>query len=719
MADSGFALITRSEPKAETSDLKVVLTTEGTYPHFRGGVSTWCETLLRGMPEVDFTVWALMMNPFVDAQYDLPDNVGHFSGVPLWGVEEPAEYTIDMPAARVMSLSRRTSESDVRDKFIPLFEQLLREIASADFDPGRFGQLLYEIHLYFKRNDFRQTFRSAAAWETFKRFLLEASGGPAAEDQVHEEYTAAGDKVTRSEVRSSIRQLFHPPRPADPSNGEGEYLPTLSDATEGMRWLYRLMTPLDFPVPDGDVVHSSAAAFCGIPGILAKMERGTPFVLTEHGVYMREQYLALGRYGFPYHLKKFLMQMIVAVARTCLHFADQISPVCRYNTRWEILNGAAVDKIRVIYNGVDPVAYAPRRVARSSAPTVVSVSRIDPLKDLETMLHVANLVRKHIPNVQFLHFGPVSDEEYDEKLKKLHKELNLEGTVKFMGSTDNPAEAFNMGDITLLTSISEAFPYTVIESMMCGKPVVATNVGGVSEAVEDVGLLARVRDVEGMADGVLRLLRLDPAAKAELETACRDRALNRFTIQAAIEGYRITYRRLADQARDAQRRAATQQPAAQPAAQAVGAEGQVPVAVGAVMPISGVVQQTPSAGTPVHQPAPQIAPVVASAEPHSPAITAPESTVQPSSIEAVPAGAAPVTSGPSVTGPSLGQDPRSLLRHPSAEVRLQAVSSIGSAVPPAEATRLLSDVLRSDPDSRVRAAAATALTGLFGQSGTA
>jgi hypothetical protein len=275
-----------------------------------------------------------------------------------------------------------------------------------------------------------------------------------------------------------------------------------------------------------------------------------------------------------------------------------------------------------------------------------------------------------------------------------------------MGSTDNPAEAFNMGDVTLLTSISEAFPYTVIESMMCGKPVVSTNVGGVSEAVEDVGLLARVRDVEGMADGVLRLLRLDAASRAELETACRDRALNRFTIQAAIEGYRLTYRRLADQARDAQRRAATQRPAAQ----AVGAEGQLPVAVGGTVqpPAGGVIQQVPSATTVVHQPAPQVAPVVESAEPHSPAITAPESTVEPSAVEAVPTG------GPALT--SVEQDPRSMLRHPSAEMRLQAVQRIGSAVPPAEATRLLSETLRSDPDARVRAAAATALTGLFGSS---
>ncbi len=705
MADSGFALITRSEPRAETSDLKVVLTTEGTYPHFRGGVSTWCETLLRGMPEVDFTVWALMMNPFVSAQYDLPDNVGHFSGVPLWGVEEPAEYTVDMPAARVVSLSRRTHERDVKEKFVPLFEELLRQVASADFDPGRFGQLLYDIHLYFKRNDFRQTFRSAATWEAFKRFLLEASGTYVT-DEAPEEYIEASERVTRDEVRSSIRQLFHPPTPAEPENGGGEYLPTLSDATEAMRWLYRLMTPLDFPVPDGDVVHSSAAAFCGIPGILAKIERNTPFVVTEHGVYMREQYLALGRYGYPYHLKKFLMQVIVAVARTCFHFADQISPVCRFNTRWEILNGAAVNRIRVIYNGVDPVAYSPRKVSRPSAPTVVSVSRIDPLKDLETMLHVANTVRKHVPNVQFLHFGPVSDDEYDKKLKKLWKELKLEDTVKFMGSTDNPAEAFNMGDLTLLTSISEAFPYTVIESMMCGKPVVATNVGGVSEALEDVGLLARVRDIEALADGVLRLIRLDSASKAELETACRDRALNRFTIQAAVEGYRITYRRLADQARDESRRREAARPAAVEVAPMAAVAGEYPVAT--QPPMGGVVQQTPSAMTAVHQPAPQVAPMVESAEPHSPAITVPESNVEPSAVEAVPTGTAPST-------PVSGQDPRSMLRHPSSEIRIQAVQQIGSAVPPAEATRLLSDLLRHDPDARVRSAAASALTTLFGQ----
>jgi glycosyltransferase involved in cell wall biosynthesis len=707
MADSGFALITRSEPRSETSDLKIVLTTEGTYPHFRGGVSTWCETLLRGMPEVDYTIWALMMNPFVDAQYDLPDNVGHFSGVPLWGVEEPAEYTVDMPAARVVSLSRRTGESDVKEKFVPLFEELLRQVASADFDPGRFGQLLYDIHLYFKRNDFRQTFRSAATWETFKRFLLEASGGPAADEQEHEEYTGANERVSREETRSAIRMLFRPPAVREPENGQGEYLPTLSDATEGMRWLYRLMTPLDFPIPDGDVVHSSAAAFCGIPGVLAKIERGTPFVVTEHGVYMREQYLALGRYGFPYHLKKFLMQIIVAVARTCFHFADQISPVCRYNTRWEILNGAPVDRIRVIYNGVDPVAYAPRKVSRPNAPTVVSVARIDPLKDLESFLRVAEVVRQHIPNVQFLHFGPVSDEEYDKKVKDLWKELKLENTVKWMGLTDNPAEAFNMGDVTLLSSISEAFPYTVIESMMCGKPVVATNVGGVSEAIEDVGLLARVRDIEGMADGVLRLLRLDAASRAELETACRDRALNRFTIQAAVEGYRITYRKLADQGRDEARR----REAAVAAAREAEAR-ELPVAVGGYVgtvqpPVGGVVQQAPSELTQVHAEAPQVAPVVESAEPHSPAITAPESAVEPSAVEAIPEQA-----------PAAQHDARSMMRHPNPEVRLEAVANIGHQVPPDEATRLLSDVLRSDPDARVRAAAASALTTLFGRSET-
>lgn len=729
MADMGQVVMQQpvSRDRSGPSDLHVVLTTEGTYPHFRGGVSTWCEALMRGMPETDFTVWALMMNPFISSQYVLPRNVKHFFGLPLWGTEEPVEYTSEVPAAKVIYLARRTRETQAKEGFVPLLKELLTETGSADFDPGHFGQLLYQLHLYFRENDYRATFRSRATWEAVTEVFLRANTGeyndaeeyetsdPYGEEVIEEEDNNPERGPSRAEARDLFRQLRRLEEAQPPQNGRnGEHLPSLNDATEGLRWLYRLLLPLNVPIPEADVVHSSAAGFCAIPGILAKVEKGTPFLLTEHGVYMREQYLAMARCGFPYYLKKFLVQMIAAVSRTAYYYADQISPVCEFNARWEVRNGAQRDRIRVIYNGVDPVSFSPRRVSRPSAPTVVSLARIDPLKDLETFLRVADLVRQHIPSVQFLHYGPVVDREYDETVKALHRDLNLGNTVKFMGATDNPAEAYNQADVVLLTSISEAFPYSVVESLMCGKPVVSTDVGGVREALEGVGLLARPKDIEGLADATLRLLNIDAPGRQELEAACRDRALNRFTIDAALENYRRTYVTLAEAYR--RERAAGRIPEPQPVLrpQPTGV-AETPEAA-PLAEISEEIEVVSDAGDIDHTPEGDAGIL----EPTSPVIE-PEHDFEVRGLQPA-VGVSLNSDDPRERiaafeetyrrgGAELSEAVRTLLDDPDPEIRRRAIAPAATAevLPRTESIHLLSQVLSSDPDPTVRSAAAAAL----------
>ena len=65
----------------------------------------------------------------------------------------------------------------------------------------------------------------------------------------------------------------------------------------------------------------------------------------------------------------------------------------------------------------------------------------------------------------------------------------LEDTVVFEGPTEDPARAYQESDLVVLCSVSEGFPYSVVEAMCTGRPVVATAVGGVPEAVGDPGLL--------------------------------------------------------------------------------------------------------------------------------------------------------------------------------------------------------------------------------------
>ena len=79
---------------------------------------------------------------------------------------------------------------------------------------------------------------------------------------------------------------------------------------------------------------------------------------------------------------------------------------------------------------------------------------------------------------------------------------------------DTPVDAYHAGSIVALTSISEGFPYTVVEAMACGRTVVCTNVGGVAEAVADAGHRGRAARRRRGRRGCIRLLRDDDLAPA-------------------------------------------------------------------------------------------------------------------------------------------------------------------------------------------------------------
>jgi glycosyltransferase involved in cell wall biosynthesis len=320
--------------------------------------------------------------------------------------------------------------------------------------------------------------------------------------------------------------------------------PSVFDLIQSLGWLYRFLIILNTPLPKVDVAHSAAAAFCGIPCVLAKLEHKTPFLLTEHGVYLREQYLSLSRRGYSSYLNTFLIRMIHSVAGLNYALAHQVSPVCLYNTRWEKMMGVSPGAIQVVYNGVDKEIFAPQPgFHKNKHPTVVTVARVDPVKDLITLLRAAAIVKEKIPDIRFIVFGTVSVPEYYEECLVLRKELNLDETFIFAGHTNDVPSAYRSGDVIALSSITEAFPYSVVEAMMTGKPVVATDVGGVREAVGDCGIVVKPRQPENFAQALIMLLE-NPSLRDSLGNEARDRALNYFTIERALELYLNSYRRL-------------------------------------------------------------------------------------------------------------------------------------------------------------------------------
>ena len=102
-------------------------------------------------------------------------------------------------------------------------------------------------------------------------------------------------------------------------------------------------------------------------------------------------------------------------------------------------------------------------------------------------------------------------------------------------------------DVVVLPSVSEAFPFSVLEAMSCGRVVVATDVGGVREALESNGALVPARDAEAMAAEVRRLLD-DPQLRAALGTRARSTVVEKFRVDHTIARYLDLYSELSERA---------------------------------------------------------------------------------------------------------------------------------------------------------------------------
>ncbi len=481
---------------------RVLLATEGTYPYHLGGVSTWCDMLVRRIDEVDFTVFAVAMNPFVRSRFEFPANVRDIVTVPLWGTQDPSEHKEDLPFSEIFLQKQRTTDEVIKRSFLPDFLALLDEMQRDGEEAEAVGHALAAMHRYFSVFDYRETFKSAAVWEAFR-------------DHLH---------------RAALAGRWPEP--------------SVFEAVQALGWMYHFFTVLNTPIPEVDVVHSSAAAFCGMVGVVAKITYGTPYLLTEHGVYLREQYLSVGRSNMSRFSKRFLLAVVRTIVRVNLQYADRVAPVCSFNARWERLLGVRRDSIQVVYNGVSADVFQPARDRREGPLRLLAVARSDPNKDLETLLRAMAIIHQHLPDVRLAIRGAVSVPDYHQRMLELRRGLGLDDVVDFGGHSDDPAALYRDADVLVQSSVSEAFPYAVIEGMMSGLPVVATDVGGTAEAIGDTGIAVPSRDPARLAAATIILLQ-DAALRRHLGNAARERALSLFTIRRATDEYMDLYTSLA------------------------------------------------------------------------------------------------------------------------------------------------------------------------------
>jgi polysaccharide biosynthesis protein PelF len=461
---------------------RVALVAEGCYPFVTGGVSTWCDQLIRGLPDHDFEVVALTATRIPRPAFVLPTNVTRLRQIPLWGwtgrqrTLGPGRLAVVLGSYRSLLVGMLSGDDG-------LFAIGLRAI----FDAAQEGTLVAAMH----SDDAVRVLTDV--WRT------------------HEPKTAL----------------------------------TLRDALGATELLQRMLGPLGAPVVEADVLHPVSNGLPVLPALAARWRHGTPYVLSEHGVYLRERYLGAHQVAYSWPVKNLLLAFFRELCRLGYDQASVIAPVNVYNRRWQVRHGADPDRIATAYNGVRPEDL-PAADGEPDVPTVGWVGRVDPLKDLETLVEAFAVVRERVPDAVLRLFGPtpVGNEKYAAIVRARVAELGLDDVVTFEGPVRPVSSAYHASSVVALSSISEGLPYTVMEAMMCGRPTVSTGVGGVPEVTGDAGVVVPPRDPKALGAALADLL-LDGARRADLGVRARERALRTFPLDLMLERFRTTYADLA------------------------------------------------------------------------------------------------------------------------------------------------------------------------------
>jgi lipopolysaccharide heptosyltransferase II len=239
---------------------------------------------------------------------------------------------------------------------------------------------------------------------------------------------------------------------------------------------------------DIDIVHARSRVPALISYFACKAS-GKAFITTAHGYYKKHlmsEAMGWGKY------------VIVASNVMAKHMMNNF--------------GVPLERIRFIPRGVDLEHFTFRdpNSRRPESFTVGMVSRITPLKGHADFIKSVSILNRRIPRLKAVIVGEAPKEKYKESLELLIRQLGLMNTIGFLPATNDIPGIMKGLDVLVSATITpEAFGRIIIEAQSSGVPVVATQVGGVVDVIEDkkTGLLCAPQNPKDMAEKVMELYR--------------------------------------------------------------------------------------------------------------------------------------------------------------------------------------------------------------------
>lgn len=230
-------------------------------------------------------------------------------------------------------------------------------------------------------------------------------------------------------------------------------------------------------VPRADLYHAIATGYSGILARLGSYKYHVPFMLTEHGIYTREREEEIIRAQWvPAAFKRFWVRFFYMLSAAIYDRADMITSLFGNARKIQIDIGCAPERCRVIPNGIHYKRFCDLPLKEEDGWTDIgAVVRLAPIKDVKTLIYSFYELKFRLEKVRLHIIGPEDDKQYARECYELVRQLGVRD-VLFPGMV-NVLEYMKKLDFTVLTSISEGQPLSVLESFAAGRPCVTTDVG--------------------------------------------------------------------------------------------------------------------------------------------------------------------------------------------------------------------------------------------------
>lgn len=431
--------------------MKVCLVAEGCYPYVVGGVSGWIHSLIQSFPNHEFILLTIVANRSMRAKfaYELPENLTQVYEIYLEDVDW-------------------NHSEDQRHKF-RLNKSEYMAVRSLILNQKIDWNLLFDL---FHDKNF-----------SIDDMLM----GPDFFKIARECYKTNYPHIVFSDFLWTLRSIYLP-----------------------------LFLILKSEVPKADLYHCVATGYAGILGCMANHFHGSNLLISEHGIYTREREEELIKAKWVEGIyKNIWIEQFKKMSLAAYKKADLVTSLYSHARELQMELGCPPEKTRITPNGVNTKRLenlVGKDEAENEFVNIGAVLRVTPIKDVKSMIQAFAFAKKKVSNLKLWIMGPCDEEEeYANECYDLVDNLQVKDIV-FTGRIDIRDYLGKM-DYTILTSISEGQPLTILESYAAHKPVIATDVGNCRELIYGeegdnygtAGILTHIMNLEEIADAMVEL----------------------------------------------------------------------------------------------------------------------------------------------------------------------------------------------------------------------